>query len=293
MNEGDVGFCNIRIVKDSRVVERYPGKAIVSWYFDPLPTNCVADWVCSVTKEKREGISHNRWKNLSVFYGSCNSDCLYCQNASYRKMMATGNPLLTPEELANAADDYTTCVCYFGGDPAPNSEHSLKVSELIIKKKPVRICYETNGNISKKWIDRISSVVDKTGGTLKFDIKAVSPNLYRIMTGISNSTMLRNFKELSTMKRNRQSEFLVASILLVPGYVDLPEVQRICRFISENDSTIPTVLLGFYPHHAMNDLPRTSQSHANASLKIAKDEGLINVRIGNLSLLGLDDYNYE
>ena len=292
MNEGDVGFCNIRIAKDSKVVEKYPGKAIVSWYFDPLPTNCVADWVCSITKEQEGGISHKGLKNLAVFYGSCNSDCLYCQNASHRLMMARGEPLLTPQELANAADDYTACVCYFGGDPAPNAEHSLKVSELIIKKRPVRICYETNGNISKKWLNRIAGVIDETRGTLKFDIKAVSPNLYRIMTGISNSTMLRNFKELSSMKRNRQGEFLVASILLVPGYVDLPEVHRICKFIAENDSTVPTVLLGFYPHHAMNDLPRTSKAHANASLEIAKDEGLTNVRIGNLSLLGNDDYNY-
>jgi pyruvate formate lyase activating enzyme len=115
MNDGDIGFCNTRVAADSEVIDRYPGQAIVSWYFDPLPTNCVADWVCPVTKDRELGTGRKRLKNLAVFYGSCNSDCLFCQNASYRTMMAKGRPLLTARKLANAADEYTACVCYFGG----------------------------------------------------------------------------------------------------------------------------------------------------------------------------------
>jgi pyruvate formate lyase activating enzyme len=94
------------------------------------------------------------------------------------------------------------------------------------------------------------------------------------------------------MKRNRQGEFLVASILLVPGYVDIPEIKKICNFISKNDPTIPTALLGFSPHHAMTDLPRTSRAHAQAALETANDEGLTNVRVGNLGLLGRDSYKF-
>jgi len=293
LDERDVGFCNIRTVKDGQVVDRYPSQAVVSWYFDPLPTNCVADWVCPVTSERELGIGHKRLKNLAVFYGSCNSDCLFCQNESYRIMMANGKPLLTPKELASVADDYTACVCYFGGDPACNPQHSLEISKLLNEEKLVRVCYETNGNISKKWLESIASIVDDTGGTFKFDIKAVSPELYRTLTGISNSAMLRNFKELSAMKRDREGEFLVASVLLVPGYVDIPEVKKVSRFIAENDPTIPTAFLGFSPHHAMRDLPRTSRAHAQAALETAKDEGLTNVRIGNLGLLGRDDYFFH
>ncbi|MFX1559124.1 MAG: radical SAM protein [Promethearchaeota archaeon] len=293
INEGDIGFCNIRTVEDGKVVDRYPDEAVVSWYFDPLPTNCVADWVCPVTSERELGFGRKRLKNLAVFYGSCNSDCLFCQNASYRNMMAKGVPRLTPRELANVADEYTPCVCYFGGDPACNPAHSLETSKLLNEERLVRICYETNGNISKKWLESIASIVADTGGTFKFDIKAVTPAIYQALTGISNSTMLRNFKELSALKKEREGEFLVTSILLVPGYIDIPEVRSICRFIAENDPTIPTALLGFYPHHAMRDLPRTSRAHAQVALETAKDEGLTNVRIGNLGLLGSDDYFFH
>jgi pyruvate formate lyase activating enzyme len=208
-------------------------------------------------------------------------------------MMARGKPLLTPQELANAADEYTACVCYFGGDPACNPAHSLETSRLLNEKKHVRVCYETNGNISKKWLDSIATIISETGGTFKFDIKAVSPDLYRTLTGISNSAMLRNFKELSALKKEREGEFLVASVLLVPGYVGLSEVRRISQFIAESDATIPTALLGFHPHHAMSDLPRTSRDHAEGALEVAKDEGLTNVRIGNIGLLGINDYIHD
>lgn len=293
MNEGEVGFCNIRTVEGRNVVNRYSENAVVSWYFDPLPTNCVADWVCPVTTEREVGIGKKRLKNLAVFYGSCNSDCLFCQNASFRTMMATGSPLMTAQELADVADDYTACVCFFGGDPASNPEHSVITSGLLNETRPVRVCYETNGNISKKWLDKIAGVVETTGGTFKFDLKAVTPQIYQVLTGVSNTVVLKNFKELASLKRDREGEFLVASILLVPGYIDIPEVTRLCSFIAKNDSTIPTALLGFSPHHAMSDLPRTSLAHARAALEVANDQGLDNVRIGNLGLLGRDNYRFD
>ena len=94
-------------------------------------------------------------------------------------------------------------------------------------------------------------------------------------------------------QRRREFEFLVVSILLVPGYIDITEVKKLCAFMAENDPTIPTALLGFSPHHAMSDLPRTSMTHAQAALDIAKEEGLENVRIGNLRLLGRDSYKFD
>ncbi|MHA1950130.1 MAG: radical SAM protein [Candidatus Thorarchaeota archaeon] len=293
MNEGESGFCNIRSAKEGKVVDKFSNRAVASWYFDPLPTNCVADWICPVTTEREIGRGKQRFKNLAVFYGSCNSDCLFCQNASHRTMMAKGSPLMTPQELADAADDYTACVCYFGGDPSPNSDHSVRTSQLLNETRPIRVCYETNGNISKKWLDTIAGIVETTGGTIKFDLKAVTPQIYQALTGVTNTVVLRNFKELATSKRDREGEFLVASILLVPGYIDIPEVTRICAFINECDSSIPTALLGFSPHHAMGDLPRTSMAHARAALEVAKDQGLDNVRIGNEGLLGNHKYRFD
>ena len=292
MNEGEIGFCNLRKAEDKKVIERYPRKAIVSWYFDPLPTNCVADWVCPISSEL-EWRGLRKLNNLAVFYGSCNSDCLYCQNASYKDMMVSGGPLMTAKELAAVANEKTACVCYFGGDPACNPFHSLETSRILLQNKQIRVCYETNGNISRKWLAPISGIVRSSGGTIKFDLKAYTPAIYTALTGISNDLVLKNFELLAMEGRSRENEFLVASILLVPGYVSVPEVRALCDFIAEGDPTIPTALLGFHPHYAMSDLPRTSKQHAQAARDAAIESGLTNIRIGNLGLLSNTNYPFD
>ena len=292
IEEGKLGFCHLRGVENGEVVERFPGQAIVSWYFDPLPTNCVADWVCPVTQSSSI-VDSKRLNNLAVFYGSCNSDCLFCQNASFRQMMTKGRPLMTPQELASSADERTACVCYFGGDPACNASHSIETSRILNEERGIRVCYETNGNISSKWLKPIAEVVRESEGTIKFDLKAVTPELYTGLTGVSNKVVLKNFERLAAEGRERDGEFLVASILLIPGYVGVSEVRKLCGFIANSDPTIPTALLGFHPHHVMRDLPRTSREHAKAALQTAKDAGLSNVRVGNVALLSSAKYSFN
>ena len=139
--DGGIGFCGGYVARDGRIHERYGEEAVVSWYFDPLPTNCVADWVCPVTHGqtwKRRDIVRRSGTlfNLAVFYGSCNSDCLFCQNDSYKSMMASGGPRATPKTLAEQANDRTACICYFGGDPACNARHSLETCLLYTSPSP-------------------------------------------------------------------------------------------------------------------------------------------------------------
>lgn len=294
LNEGETGFCHLRTVTDSRIAERYPGKAVVSWYFDLLPTNCVADWVCSRTHCNGASSPYACYlKNLAVFYGTCSSDCLFCQNISYRGMMGRGTPLMTPSELAAVADDRTACACYFGGDPSCNASHSIETSKLLREERDVKICYETNGLISGKWLQQIADVVWESRGPIKFDLKAYSPELYTALTGVSNTTVLRNFRALAQRGRKREEEFLIASILLVPGYIGVHEIGKLAAFIASCDPTVPTALLGFYPHHIMSDLPCTSKAHAEAAVKAAQDAGLTNVRIGNTGLLSNVRYSFQ
>lgn len=290
LENGQLGFCNLRKVENGKIVEMFPGKAIVHYYFDRLPTNCCADWVCPC----KEDISqHSRgWlNNLAVFYGSCSSDCLFCQNTSYRSMMKKGRPLMTPRELADAADERTACICYFGGDPSCNPQHSIETSEILIKERNIRVCYETSGQISAKYLDKIGNVVENSGGTIKIDLKAITPEIYTALTGINNRVVLNNFQKLSERGKTIEGEFLVAAILLVPGYIGVNEVRKLCEFIAVCDSSIPTSLLGFAPHHAMADLPRTSRNHAESAREVALEAGLTNVRIGNMGLLSRADYD--
>jgi pyruvate formate lyase activating enzyme len=71
----------------------------------------------------------------------------------------------------------------------------------------------------------------------------------------------------------------------VPGYIDEEEVRSISRFIAKVSPGIPYSLLAFYPHFYLSDLPLFSRALAEECAAAAREEGLTNVRIGNIHLL--------
>jgi len=282
MDEGERGFCNLREARGGRLVHLAgtPAKGILHWYFDPLPTNCVADWVC-------EG-SHQRGRNnLAVFYGACTFNCLFCQNWHYRQMDPAG-PGMSAQELADCADARTFCVCYFGGDPTPQMPHALATSRLLARRG-IRICWETNGSMHPRLLERAVRLSLETGGCVKFDLKALDDNLHRALTGVTNKRTLENLaRATSYISRRPDPPLLVVSTLLVPGYVSADEVGRIARFLADLNPDIPYSLLGFHPHFFMPDLPRTSVRHAQEAEAAARAAGLTRVRVGNRHLLSRD-----
>jgi pyruvate-formate lyase-activating enzyme len=219
--QGEFGYCGLRRNEGGRLRGAGAGSGKFSWYHDPLPTNCVAHWVCAAGTGAgfpqyayRKGPEYG-YKNLAVFFQACTLNCLFCQNWRYREETLKA-PSAAVEELVSAIDEKTSCVCYFGGDPAPQLPFALRASKLLLRPAPPP---------------------------------------------------------------------LVASTLLVPGYIDEEEVSSIARFIAGLNTEIPYALLAFYPHFFMSDMPLTERAFALRRLLLAKKEGLKNVRIGNVGLL--------
>ena len=280
---GERGFCAVRRNDGGSLTGGTPETGRVSWYHDPLPTNCVADWVC-------EGHNQRGKTNLAVFYESCSFDCLFCQNWHYREC-GPGRRLTTAEELARAVDATTGCVCYFGGDPSTQMPHALAASRLALEHQRVRVCWETNGAMSRGHLRAAAQLSMDTGGCVKFDLKTHSRGVHLGLCGVGNERTLENFRWLAQLARQRpEPPLLVASTLLVPGYVDACEVEGIARFIASLDPSIPYSLLGFHPDFLMPDLPRTSRRHAEECRRVALAAGLERVHIGNLHVLGPDCY---
>jgi pyruvate formate lyase activating enzyme len=217
---------------------------------------------------------------------------LYCQNYQFREL--TRSPGTTSaDELARAVDDKTTCICYFGGDPSPHILHALKTSSIALREtegRVLRICWETNGAMELPFLERIAGLSLRSGGCIKFDLKAWHDGVHRALCGVTNTRTLENFKEVSRlMSRRPEPPLLIASTLLVPGYVDEQEVSSIAEYLALLDHDIPYRLLGFYPHLSLRDLPTTSRTHAARCKQAAEQAGLRRVSVGNIHLLG-DDY---
>ena len=142
-----------------------------------------------------------------------------------------------------------------------------------------------------KFLDAAVQYSLNTGGCIKFDVKAVDEELHRALTGISNERTLDKFARAARRSTERpELPLVVASTLLVPGYVDAEEVGKIAQFIAGFNPNIPYSLLGFAPQFFMSDLPCTSVQHAERAEAAARAAGLLNVRIGNRHLLGRDGY---
>jgi len=292
--EGGIGYCGIRMNEGGRLrgVSREEGK--LSWYLDPLPTNCVADWVCPGGTGRgypeyaiKDGPEHGYY-NLAVFFHACSFNCLFCQNWHFRK--ETLKPEVTGvTKLLSDINELTTCICYFGGDPTPQLPLAIEASKRVKEVsggRILRICWETNGAMHKNLLEEMIELSLRSGGCIKFDLKAWDEALHIALTGITNKRTLENFEYAGRyIHERREPPLLIASTLLVPGYIDTEEIRSLARFIASINPDIPYSLLAFYPHFYMKDLPLISKTEAYECMRIAISEGLKNVRIGNLHLL--------
>ncbi len=292
--EGGVSYCGLRTNIDGKLKGATANLAKVSWYYDLLPTNCVADWVCPAGTGAgypdfayRRGVEYG-YKNLAVFYQACSFDCLFCQNWHYRRLVSS-QARVEASKLAEAVDDYTACICFFGGDPTPQLPHAIRVSRLALGKSQgriLRICWETNGSMHPALLGQMAELSLNSGGCIKFDLKAWSEPIHIALCGLSNNRTLDNFRFLAGyIKRRPSPPLLVASTLLVPGYVGKEEVAGIAAFISSLDPDIPYALLAFHPDFLMTDLSVTSKHQAMECLEAARAAGLSRVRLGNIHLL--------
>lgn len=285
MAEGQRGYCNLRENRGGRmaVLAGGPQAGVLHWYYDPLPTNCVAMEVCGARSARGKD-------NLAVFYGACTLNCLFCQNWNYMQNAARLSPRVSADDLAAAATDRVACICYFGGDPTPQLPHALATSRLANARRRVRICWETNGTMHPTLLRRIVEMSLETGGTIKFDLKAHSETLHIALTGFSNRRTLDNFAAAAQRSGERPDPpLVVASTLLVPGYVDEQEVGALAGMIASLNPKTPYRLLAFYPCFLMENLPATSRAHAQRCLAVARSAGVRNVAAGNVHLLS-DSY---
>jgi pyruvate formate lyase activating enzyme len=135
----------------------------------------------------------------------------------------------------------------------------------------------------------LKEIVDlslNSGGCIKFDIKTWNESLHLALCGVSNERTKKNFEWVAQwMNKRSEPPLLIASTLLVPGYIDEEEVRAISRWIASLNPEIPYSLLAFYPQFFFKDLPTSSRRFALRCKEVAEGEGLRRVKIGNMHLL--------
>ena len=136
--QGDVGYCGVRSNDGGTIRGGDAESAAVQWYQDPLPTNCVADWVRPASGPAgypaftdTEGPEHG-YHNLAVFYEACSFDCLFCQNWHFREGSLKG-----PRCSASASE---TSTCSLETHAAPPRRNALNryAGQRPVGRTPLR-----------------------------------------------------------------------------------------------------------------------------------------------------------
>jgi len=299
ITDGEVGLCGAVINVDGKLVRKFgtPERGLLTWYYDPLPTNCVPADFCAGSsgagypKWCRTPKGDIGWYNLSVFLGSCTYNCLFCQNYSFRDLTLSGKPLMSASQLAEKADERVGCICYFGGDPSSQMPFVIESAKIARNRaegegRILRVCLETNLSMNSEDLKKFAKISLESGGGIKADLKCWSSEILYALSGVEHRRAYENFRLIGKIHRERpEVPFARASTLLVPGYIDDEEIRKIASFIADIDPSIPYSLLAFHPLYYMEDMPYTRREDAERFLEICKKEGLQKVRIGNPWLL--------
>lgn len=159
----------------------------------------------------------------------CQFRCLYCHNPDTWKM-TNGLPV-TVERATEVLRQYRHGlgvmkggVTISGGEPLMQHRFVLNVFSAA-KKLGIHTALDTNGYLAERLSDENLNVVD----LVLLDLKAISSDLHRKLTGMDNAPVLAFAERLSKLQRPIWVRFV-----LVPGYTDDPEeVGRLSSFVAQ------------------------------------------------------------
>ncbi len=260
---GERGFCGSR--------ENVGGKHVVRVYGKP----CVA----FVDPVEKDPFFHflPASKTLAVGTASCNLDCRYCQSYQFAQARPeeTDNKDLPPERLvAEAKRLGLKLITFTYSEPTQAIEYVIDTAALA-KEHGIRTTVHTAAYIEPQPLLEMCRDL----AAVNIDLKAMSDEFYRTVTGGQLAPVLEAIKTIRKL-----GVWLELTNLVIPGHNDSPAmVKKMARWIRDNvGAETPLHLSMFFPTYKMLSVPHTPKETLRELRKVAYDEGLRYVYVGNV-----------
>ncbi len=221
---------------------------------------------------------------LSLGCAGCNLACLNCQNweISQAAPAEVGGRWLSPEYFARAAVvRHCKLVAFTYTEPLTYIEYVKDCAE-VCKERGLKTILVSAGYVNDKPLRDLLPFIDAAN----IDLKSFSDKMYRQVSRGSLRPVL------DTLCRLREEGVWVEiTNLLIPRLNDTPQaIRALCRWLSENGFTDnPLHFSRFFPRYRLLSLPPTSLSVLTEAKRIAQEEGLRYVYLGNTDLPGAED----
>ena len=215
---------------------------------------------------------------LSFGTTGCNLACKFCQNwdMSKSREMDILADRASPEELAHAARELNCqSVAYTYNDPVIFMEYAIDVAKAChaVGIKSVAV---TAGYICEKPREAFFRHMDAAN----VDLKGFSEDFYYKVTGAHLQPVLDTLRYI----KHETDTWLEITTLLIPGYNDSDEeIKQMSSWIVENLGVdAPLHFTAFHPDWKMLDVPPTPPSTLLRARKIALEQGVHYVYVGNV-----------
>jgi len=217
---------------------------------------------------------------FSISTVGCNFFCQFCQNweiSQSRLERGLYGEYCEPSDIVRIAKKYNADgISYTYNEPTIFYELMYDVA-VLAKREGLFNTMVTNGYMSIEAVRDIAPYMDaatvdfKGGGNKDF---------YRKVMNVPDPSPI--YETLIEMKE--KGIFIEVTNLVVPKIGDnADDIKALARWIIDNlGPETPFHLLRFYPHYKLLDLPPTPEETIDRLAKIAKNEGLHYVYVGNI-----------
>ena len=269
IEEGQIGFCGGRTVKNGQVVAANYGR-ITSLALDPIEKKPLARF-CPGSMI------------LSVGSYGCNLRCPFCQNheiswSEEARRFAQTADTISPEELVNLAiktkEKGNIGIAFTYNEPLIGYEF-VRDTAVLAKNNGVKNVMVTNGTAELSILEEIAPYID----AMNIDLKCFNKDWYsRMLNG--------NMRQvISFIEKAVESCHVELTTLIVPGENDSDdEMRRLSKWVAglqnPTGESVPLHISRFFPRFHMQDRDATDVEKVYHLADIAR-ENLEYVYTGN------------
>jgi pyruvate formate lyase activating enzyme len=263
VEEGKVGFCRTR-------------KNIGGKYYSLVYGHPAALQIDPIEKEP----SFHMLPGGRIFCtgtAGCNQRCKFCHNwhISQRAPWEVITYNASPEEVVTAALAWgCNAVSFTYNDPLVFYEFMFDIAKLA-KEKGLKVLCHTNGTLSAEPLFALLEILD----AITIDLKAFTPEFYRQVSFSRLEPVLLTLENI----RKTDTHLEIVNLVIPTLNDNMEDIRRMCVWIREKlgDET-PLHFTRFSPAYKLTKLPPTPIKTLEEAAKIADDEGLKYVYIGNV-----------
>jgi pyruvate-formate lyase-activating enzyme len=218
--------------------------------------------------------------------------CKHCGSCRLTGLQSPRCPQkLDPTQITSSVQGYgpaRNIIAFTGGDLACQPDYYAEAAQTIKEAagQNMWVLLETNGYaLTTHNLDIL-----KDGGIDAFwlDIKAYDPQIYKKLCGTSNKTVLES------IQLSYDADFVLEILTLyIPGWVETDQHTAIAQLIAQTNPSIPTTLLAFFPTYQLSQARPPSLNEMIQSAHAMQEQGLTNLRLGNIGVFVKNQQDYE